>query len=65
MCKCPSCSSHSKKRVSRTLLLKLILGSKAYKCYHCKTRFLKVPLVNKPLIIKSGMPREIEIPVTG
>jgi hypothetical protein len=61
MCKCPSCDSPSKKRINRSLLLKFILGSKAYKCYHCKARFLKIPILDKPLIIKQGVLKEFPI----
>ena len=54
MCKCPSCKSSYTKRLTRRFILKLVPNAKAYKCYHCKTKFLNVPYLFSVFIFKKG-----------
>lgn len=55
MRKCPSCNSNYVKRVPRSFTFKLIPKSKIYKCYYCKTKFLKVPYLALIFILKKGL----------
>ena len=57
MCKCPSCNSSTRRRLSRNFILKLIPNSKFYKCYECKTKFISVPYLFSSIIFKKGAKR--------
>ncbi len=52
MPKCPSCKSSFRKRLTRSLVLKLIPNSKLYSCRNCKTKFLKVLYFFKAIVLK-------------
>ena len=54
MCKCPSCNSSSRRRLTRNFILKLIPNSKFYKCYKCKTKFISIPYLFSSVIFKKG-----------
>jgi hypothetical protein len=64
MCKCPSCNSGTRKRLTRSFLLKLIPNSRFYKCYKCKTKFISVPYLFSSIIYKKGTKKSLEDIVT-
>lgn len=61
MCKCPSCDSSSRRRLERNFILKLVPKAKYYKCYRCKTKFLKVPFILNSFVIKKEIPNNVQV----
>lgn len=55
MSKCPSCISNQKKKMFRSLVFKVFIKTKVYKCLECKVKYVKVPFLQAAVIIRKGV----------
>ncbi len=65
MSKCPSCNSNYSKRSTRNFFQRIIPKSKVFKCFHCKTKVLRIPYLFSEFIIKKGKQLERGFQVTN